>query len=230
MQQQGTNFPAVAACLLLLVSPANAQERLCEGTDVTVAYKQDRNADLACRAVSKATALFRDCGIPAFTSPVHIDIVETLRPGHLGLYHRIRGDIAVLSPHLLQDLSPPDGAFAHLTSDAYFQSILVHELAHAATINMPCPFTDCIAGVEYIAYAMQVLSLEPQAQSKFASSEAIDHPVEADEINPMILAMAPDRFAQKVWAHFSSLEDQCAFMARIVDGEIVFDHDIYYYQ
>jgi hypothetical protein len=40
-----------------------------------------------------------------------------------------------------------DGAVAHLGIDAYFQSLVVHKLAHAATDGMICPFEGCLTGV-----------------------------------------------------------------------------------
>jgi len=48
---------------------------------------------------------------------------------------------------VLSDKCKLDGAVAHPGIDAYFQSLMVHKLAHAATDSMICPFEGRLTGV-----------------------------------------------------------------------------------
>jgi len=228
MELQRSKIAVVVAGLTLLALPAHGETRVCDAANVAVTYQQEEHAELACSAVQKATALFNDCGIPSLSNPIRVDVVEDLKKGCLGLYHCGEGIVEVLSPFVLQDRGEPDGVFAHLSTDSYFQSLVVHELAHAATDGLPCPFEGCLAGVEYIAYAMQVMSLSQEDQLVFEENLEMDQLISSDELNPIILFMAPDLFAQKVWAHFSQRDDSCGFIGQLVSGDFFFDHELYY--
>jgi hypothetical protein len=119
----------------------------------------------------------------------------------------------------------PGGAFTFLGRDDYYQSVIVHELAHVAFDDVPCPFEACMASNEYVAYAMQVMSLSPAAQGQFASNSGLNRHVSRDKLSAIILLMAPGRFAQKVWAHLSQQNDPCAFIGQIMEGTILLDRE-----
>jgi hypothetical protein len=227
MELQRSKITAVVAGLTLLALPAHGETRICGAANVTVTYQQEEHAELACSAAQKATALFNDCNIPSFSNPVRVDVVDDLIADCLGVYHCGKNLIEVLSPAVMQDRGEPDGVFAHLSPDSYFQSVVVHELAHAATDGMPCPVKSCLAGVEYIAYAMQVMSLSPEEHLVFEENLEMDRLSSSDEINPIILLMAPDLFAEKVWAHFSQHDDSCGFIGQLVNGDFFFDNELY---
>lgn len=53
-------------------------------------------------------------------------------------------------------------ALAIISDYAFFESVILHELAHAALDDMPCSFPSCIVGQEYIAYAMQITRHEAE--------------------------------------------------------------------
>ena len=74
---------------------------------------------------------------------------------------------------------------------------------------------------------MQVKSLGPAAQAGFETAAAIDRAVALEELNPMILFVAPDRFAQRVWTHFTQQDDPCGFVRRLVAGEGVLGHGVF---
>ena len=116
-------------------------------------------------------------------------------------------------------------AFSFLPIEAYFRSVIIHELAHAAFDSVPCPFDSCTVANEYVAYTIQVESLTPEEQQSFAEAAAIDRRIFRDELNVMIYELAPHKFAQKAWVHFTQRDDPCGFVGQITDGTVLLDYE-----
>lgn len=129
-----------------------------------------------------------------------------------------------MSPETLGQVRSDDSLFAPLSDDVCFASVITHELAHAAMDAVPCPFQACVATTEYVAYAMQLRSLPDMLRTEVIRDAS--QVVVRDEINPMIALMAPDIFARKAWLHFSQRPDPCGYVDWIMQGDIVFDHEL----
>ena len=103
--------------------------------------------------------------------------------------------------------------------------MIFHELAHAAYDGTPCPFGDtCRATMDYLAYSLQIRALDEATREKMGLHPVPQTPVSADEINAMILLLAPDRFAAKAYAHLMQQPDPCAFVAQVAAGKVFFDY------
>ncbi|WP_298858408.1 hypothetical protein [uncultured Sulfitobacter sp.] len=215
----------ICSLAFLAAIPSWADSLSCSNSVVTTSVQQAEHGELVCSAVEQAAVLFDQCNVPALSSPVHISVVDQLKPGCVALYHCGEGRIEVLSPPNMQELRDPDGAFIHLGIDEYFQSVVIHELSHAATYGIPCPFEECVTAHEYIAYAMQVMSLSSEAQSIFEDRSGLDRSISSDELSAIILFMAPHLFSQKVWGHLSQRKDPCGYIGQIVDGSVLLDRE-----
>jgi hypothetical protein len=218
----------IAASMLLLAAyPSWAEMTSCGVPNVKVAFeKSDMAAEvLVCEAVQEAVTLFDECGLPAFSRPIQITVVDELSEGCVALYHCGEDLIELLSASMTQERRDPESAFQHLSPSDFFQSVVVHELAHAATDDLPCPLASCITADEYIAYAMQVMSLDPKARLAFESQFTFERPVSADELSLIMLLVAPHLFSQKVWAHLSERDDQCEYIGQLMDRSILLDRD-----
>ena len=216
--------PAISSCCIVVLScTVSADTVSCGDTGVLVRYQRAEHADLVCDAAEQAGALFHRCNLSWPMQPITIDIVKDLRSGCVAVYHCGDYNIEILSPPLMQEQRKADGAFADLTTHEYFKSVIVHELTHAANEDLPCPFESCVATDEYIAYSMQVMSLDPQAQLKFEERSGLDRRISSDELSPIILFMAPDLFAQKAWAHLSQRNDACDYISDLNNGIFLFD-------
>ena len=209
--------------LAWFAAPVWSGPQFCEGTNISINTRNAAFAELTCEAVDKANALFAQCNVPPVTAPLKIEIVEDIPDGCVALYHCGERWIEILEPPLLEARRVPGDAFAFLKNEDYYQSVIAHELAHVAFDDVPCPYDVCMAGNEYVAYAMQVMSLSPAAQDEFVSGSDLARRVSRDELSVIMLFMAPDRFAQKVWAHLSQQEDPCAFIGQIMDGSVLLD-------
>jgi hypothetical protein len=105
------------------------------------------HSDLVCRLASRVTEQLatRSLTVPA---PVTIAVAPELRDQRLGLYHCGQGRVEILAPGAYAALRA-DGqapAFAPVSDDAFFESVIRHELVHAALDDMPCPFDACPTG------------------------------------------------------------------------------------
>lgn len=205
--------------------PSWSEPYQCAGSQITVHTSQDTIARLTCSAAQQAQDLFARCNIPPLNRPLKIEVVTDLKDHCTAIYHCGEGWIEILEPSLMQGRRTTGGAFSFLQPEAYYQSVVVHELAHVAFDNVPCPYDACIATNEYLAYTMQVMSLPPDAQQEFAQRSDLDKRVSRDELSAIILLMAPGRFAQLAWAHLSQHQDPCSFVGHIMDGTVRFDRE-----
>jgi hypothetical protein len=219
----GTKTGTFACCIIALSYAAAAETISCGHMGVSVSFQQSEHADLVCEAAEQADALFRQCNVSPALHPVRIDIVDELQSGCVAVYHCGEYSIQIISPPLMQDRRETDGAFIDLGIDEYFKSVVVHELTHAANDDLPCPFEGCVATDEYMAYAMQIMSLDPKDQLRFEERSGIDRRVSSDELSPIMLFMAPDLFAQKAWAHLSQRDNACDYIADLNEGTLRFD-------
>jgi len=207
--------------VLPTVLPASTQ--LCEGSGVSVSGQTPKVLELTCEAVNTAQTLFSQCNVPPFSTPLEIEILEEIDPGCVGQYHCGEQRIEVLSPGPMQEVRNTNSVFGFLPINEYFQSVIVHELAHASYDNVPCPLVSCRASHEYVAYAFQIMSLSPPSLATFESSSKLDRYILNDDLNAMVLFLAPDSFIQKVWTHLTQQDDPCSYIGRITEGEVFFD-------
>jgi len=211
--------------LTWLAFPTWAETVSCEATNLRVNSPQLKYVDLTCEAVKQAEALFDQCNLPAIAEQVRINIVDELATGCVALYHCDDSLIEVLEPSLMEVRREPEDAFAFLGIGAYYQSVIVHELAHSLFDDVPCPFAACVTASEYVAYTLQVMSLSPDAQTMFAANSGLDREIFQDELSAMMYYMAPHLFAQKAWAHLSQYDDPCTFIGQIMDGTVLLDYE-----
>lgn len=215
------------ASAVAAVSTAHAETQLCENGVVTAHSPQQNHLPLMCAAADRALTVFDQC---ALTPPTAIDIFvsDLSDQSCLGLFHCGEARIEVIAPDIIDTKRSDIGLFNPLTSERLFESVIVHEIAHAAVDLTPCPLASCVATSEYFAYTVQLLDLtEDERETVMASASAASalpaDPVKHDEINAFLLYMAPDLFVDKVWRHVTGRGDPCLQLRRIQDGSLIFD-------
>ena len=213
------------AVMMLLSWPAQSEPVTCEGSNLSANAATAWDARLVCEAAAGAVALFASCGVPEITRPLRIDLIDDLKAHCFGRYHCGEDWIEIVTPSGIAEQRLPDSIYSFLPIDTYFQSIVVHELTHAAIEDAPCPFDSCLVANEYLAYVMQILSLSPSQQGRFGEQDDPGRRISRDELNPAIYFMAPDVFARKVWLHFTQRDDPCGFVGQIVDGTVLLDYE-----
>lgn len=218
------NLLVLSLVSLLSAPVAQAVTLECDGMPITVRADTPELAMRVCNVARTSLADLASCGV-SLSLPHTIEIVDDIKSDCMGLYHCGTQRIEVLSPGTMAKRRLPDSAFSDIPTDRYFDSIILHELTHAAYESVPCPYGTCTANAEYVAYAMQIRSLSDVDRSAFEASYAIDREISGDEFSAITYFMAPDRFAQKAWAHFTQRPDGCGYVKQIMNGTIMLDRE-----
>ncbi|MEQ9243332.1 DUF6639 family protein [Roseovarius indicus] len=214
----------LALAWLAWAGPALPAPLTCPDPTFTVTADDPVIATRACTAAGHAQSTLGTCGV-TIDRPVAIEIRDTLSTDNcLGLYHCGEDRIEVLTPSALSH-HVKDGPFAALDRAAYWASIIVHEIAHAAYDTVKCPFSACVGTAEYFAYTTQIASLPAAEQRSFERATAIEGKVSRDRFSAVVAMMAPGRFAGLAWAHLNQRPDRCAYLRFILDGRIFFDSE-----
>ena len=188
------------------------------------------SADLAertCQSAANARGSLSSCGVH-LDEPLSISVVEKIEGiggSCLGLYHCGEGRIEILAPLAMSAARDRDGAFSRISDQALWESVIAHELTHAAYQKVTCPFSSCVATSEYAAFAMQLRSLPPIELERFGEGNAIEVKPSRDAISATMYFMAPNRFAELTWQHFTARPDPCTYMGWIMTGDIFFDRE-----
>ncbi len=208
-----------------LIEPLQGAEKKCQQSGVIVDATRIEDAEKVCEAVEAAQPLFNNCNLPGTPPGLRIDVVEDLQQSCVAVYHCGEKWIEILAPGAMQERRLPGSAFAALDIENYFRSVVIHELAHVMLDDMDCPFEACVAASEYGAYVLQVMSLSPEQQKAFEERAKLNRKISRDELNAMYLFLAPNKFAQKAWAHASQRDDPCGFLGQVVDGTVLLDRE-----
>lgn len=189
------------------------------------AHIETESAELAarlCRLVRRSVAFLAECHLDV-PLPVQVHVMPEIREGCLGLYHCGTSRIDVLDPVAFASAIPSEGPFAAVPIESFYDSILIHELAHAAYDDRNCPFGTCPVNQEFIANAMQVWSLSDADRSSFEAWDPMEPSESKSYLTPMMLAMSPERFAAAAWWHFSRQDAPCEYIGAIVAGDVLLD-------
>ena len=214
----------VAVCA---ANPIAAEPVTCADPSFQVSGGDADARDRACQVASEARGSLAACNV-TINSGVKIDIVETLETAAadcLGLYHCGEDRIEILSPKAMSTMRDKEGVFELIEDAPYWNSVLVHELTHAAYDAVECPFTSCIATSEYAAYVMQVRSLPEDQRTLFGKTVNLKTKPGFEAISSMMLFLSPSHFAKIAWLHFQGLDDPCGYMGFVMNGQIIFDHE-----
>lgn len=220
-------FPVLAVLTSMLTSglPVWAEQRICEDVAINVNSGDTAVDRKVCDAARMATQLFASCALPDLQKEVLVELVETLPEGCNAQYHCGERRIEILTPLAMAVQRSKKNAFSFVKDGVFFRSVVVHELAHAVMDQVPCPFDDCIVADEYIAFAMQVMSLPPSLQERFGETAGPQRPVSRDALSKLTLFMSPDGFAKDVWEHLKQRPDACKFIGKLVNRETLLDRE-----
>ncbi|MBV2360780.1 hypothetical protein KUH32_13420 [Thalassococcus sp. CAU 1522] len=199
-----------------------AQPQACDNGIVTAVADDPALRTAICTASDRGLSVLRDCGLRQ-PETLTIAAVAQVDTPCLGLFHCGEQFVEVLTPGAMSELRDSEGLFAHLPVERLFDSVVAHELAHSTMDGAPCPFDNCIASQEYFAYAVQIASLTETERAPIEARLEPDQKVSRDNINAMILFMAPHRFGAYTWVHLTQRDGMCAYLGRVQSGDLVFD-------
>ncbi|NNF23973.1 MAG: hypothetical protein HKN63_04115 [Rhodobacteraceae bacterium] len=218
---------AAALAGALFATAPRAEPTLCPAPDpaavaaISVDAPDPALVERICRVAQTAVEELAACNV-VVARPVTIRINDDLPPGCVGQYHCGEGLIEVLSPEFLKERELYDSAFHQLDPKAYFDSIITHELTHAAYDNTFCPFGTCPVTAEFLAYSMQVRSLSEADRLRFLDGMPRTR-VETPADLALVLMMAPGKFAQLAWEFYSRPGKGCDYVGKVMAGDVLLD-------
>ncbi|MXQ06917.1 hypothetical protein GQ651_03560 [Alphaproteobacteria bacterium GH1-50] len=217
-------YRPVLFALFVLVQPLAAAPMVCPNGTVTTETDDAALHQRICGASDDAIALFAECGF-ALPEPVSITTYSDIDRNCFGVFHCGEARIELLEPDRMTALRDADSVFADIPTERFFDSVVVHELAHALYDQTDCPYPNCLASSEYFAYSYQIMSLSDADRAALEQGLDMERRISRDYIVGILAVMSPDAFTRRVWTHFSQRDDQCAWLGGILSGAIVFDHD-----
>lgn len=213
---------ALSASLFgVLTSPLQAETLACPAGEVTVAAPDHASAAQVCDLVEDVRPILAECGLEQ-EAPLTIHLVAEATHAAapmVGSYTAGSNEIKLTHPDHLTDVIPADHPFARLEPELTLRSLLAHELSHAFLDQTECTRKRCVAEHEYVAYAMQLSVLPPEAREMLIGGYATDKTFGVEILNDFIAEADPLFFASRVWEHFSQPGNGCDFIRKIKSGE-----------
>jgi hypothetical protein len=206
--------------------PAHAQAIVCPDPRFEVLSDDDALSQNICSITQEATQRLAACNVfLSDTRQISIEVMTEMPERCFGLYHCGKDLIQIPAPETMQLMRKSDSSLSHVSRESFFRSIIVHELAHAAFDEQPCPFESCVTASEYIAYTMQIMSLPASDIATFEAGLDMNKKISRDALNPIILYMKPDMFLSWAWIHLQQRPDPCTYIDQVMQGMIRMDHE-----
>lgn len=220
-----------ALLVVLFVSPlaSDAQQATCDVSGITVTAPTEPDARTVCQTISAALPRLQACHLNV-QHPLRVTVSDDLPgvgPQCLGYYQTDRSEIFIRTAAGMVQSINPQSAFSRIDPPLLFESIVVHELAHALFQQSSRAADPCTEDHEYVAYGMQMAWLPGDQRAQIIAPFGVDAPVDPMMLNAFVAAMAPDRYAALVWQHFSQPENGCAFIHRLLAGQTSLHLEIY---
>jgi hypothetical protein len=224
MQEHLISFIAFITSLMLAILPAPlwADQMLCTSNGILIEGSSQVNISEACEAVKSAAHFFQTAGLSMPSNILirfeHDTSTQTLTGHEIGHYNALLHTIVMKDYHSTasQSKQPPPELWS-IDSLPYWQSYLVHELAHAA-IHADCD-QNCPSRAidEYIAAVAQISVLPEEYRSKLVDSYPNLKAWESkNDITEIYYAFDPHKFAIKSYKHYQQQTDHKAFMQRLL--------------
>lgn len=204
---------------------STAQTSTCEGVPIELARGAPETLEVVCTAARQAIQILASCGIEAL-STVKVETVDEPQ-SHCGVpvygtFDPSTSTIRLASLSLCIAQFPAGSAHAALPPRNAYQSIVVHEMTHAflsgRTKSRPLPRV----AQEYVAYVVQISSMNENDQSRFLSAFSGQPIAELWHFNELSYFLNPEQFAVLAFEHFRHPSNGCGFLQRVVSGEVNF--------
>jgi hypothetical protein len=203
-----------------LASPATDYVA-CTVVEIIVVEAQPDEAEMVCELADDALRFMQVRGmhVPPRLTTVHV--VDRLSRAQfastIGTFDAANNRIEVLTYEAAHRLMPEHPAFGVPMNFDLYRSFVAHELAHA--IAHPNFVRRPVASAhEYIAYTVQLASMPPALREtvlRNVPTQAFGHPREIDEV---MLAIDPNRFAVKSYLHFMRFGEDAGSFDQFLTG------------
>ena len=188
--------------------------------DTGLASAEERT--LVCEGAAKARAFFSSLGI-GLKRRIRLHLHEAGiegRRSHLGSYDTESDQVDLLTLEQARLLTEDDALFGLQMDEPLYESLVVHEVAHAIAGQQfgfrPVP----LVSQEYIAYVAQFSTMAPATRSRILRVYSAAAFAGLEEMSSTYYALNPSRFGVKAWLHYLSLSDRERFIRDLLSGAI----------
>ncbi len=214
---------SASGILLLLASIAVAGDRAassCFTILLDTGFGSAGERSLVCDGAAKARAFFSSLGVGLkrrIRLRLHGAEIQGRR-SHLGSYDAERDQVDLLTLERAKMLTADDALFGLQMDEPLYESLVVHEVAHAIAGQRfgfrPVP----LVSQEYIAYVAQFSTMDPATRSRILQNYSAMPFAGLDEMSSTYYALDPSRFGVKAWLHYQSLGDPDGFILDLLAG------------
>jgi hypothetical protein len=201
------NAPAFSPCPAIRIDPKdfgqNERSLICDAADETRAFFRAHGIDIKRSIHVRASDRQADPVLP-----------------HIGAYTLASKTVRLIGLAQAGHQVPENTLFGLPLNATLYQSVVVHELAHAVANQHFADSRPSLVAQEYIAYAAQLSTMEPATRQRILTSNKLPPYKSIDEMSSIYYAMNPNGFGIKAYLHFVSLDDPGRFLRRLLAGDI----------
>ncbi|MBT8409505.1 MAG: hypothetical protein KJN93_07760 [Alphaproteobacteria bacterium] len=206
-------------------SAAKADPIACDTPLIVVVAASPDLAARVCRVAAEADAMLSALGL-RHSRPVTIEVTPDLgvsAAGCVAYFHTGGAVLTILPPDCLEGEDGRLGPFPKLAAGPLFESLVIHELAHAYVEDSAAPDSLPRLVHEYIAYAAQLDYLSKPDRDGILRRSKADLPVDLAGFSEALLNFAPDRFAATAWLHLRAQPKPADMVQALLDGTARFE-------
>ena len=182
---------------------------------------QRGSAAVVCRAAEQVSSVLDACGL-GMAARIPVYVVQDLPaecPAHaLGYFDARDATVTIPDYAACVALAGPEGRFGMPVTPALYESLIAHELVHAIVSQHQGESAMGRAGQEYLAYAIQLVTMPPSLRARILARYPQANPVLLGELSETYLDLAPGRFAVKSYLNFVAQKDRCALIEDLMEG------------
>lgn len=223
----------IIACNLHLVGPIEASGAVpqrvswhCADGLVSVRAPSKDAAGMVCQQAEFAREFLGSCGI---TSAAPLSVVvsssaaQTLGRDKAGSYDPSKARASLMSLATYARKFRPRFGSTPVMARELHASVAVHEIAHGIFHDRSRDLDLPATAHEYVAYVAQLASLPAAIRAGLLAEHGGTHVSDNLFIFSFFLLTAdPERFAINAWRHFNHAGNGCAFLHKVVSGQVHF--------
>ena len=209
----------------LAATDVSADEMHCPDVPVNVSAHSDNLAASVCAAAIWTRAFFLRCGLVqerALTIDVVDRLTHPLGLPVIAMFDASKWRIQISTMQTTQSTILPGSIYKKLPIRDVYESLVVHEVAHAIFREHVLDHKLPVAAHEYVAYAVQIASLPSNTRDAFLAVFPRQTPSGFGIFNDISLAMGPLRFGANAYRHLFKDDESCQTIRRIAAGKANF--------
>jgi Family of unknown function (DUF6639) len=215
---------AFAVCVLAEAAQAERGTFSCPDPLIRVTTDEAALVQRVCKTAAQAQIRFEALGL-THNEQITIVIAEDIDgpPGHcVALYDTDSETLKILPEDRLADAPGRLRPFPRMRAHIIFDSLIVHELAHAYLEQTAAGIEISRLAHEYLAYALQLDALPDAQRIRILNAENVTRPVALTDFSEALLSFYPANYAAMAWLHFSAQDDVKQLIADIVARRVIF--------